>query len=111
MRRADVEALIRGTYLHDLAGQDRDPRAVYLDLVVVAHLASRGRTAVGKIAARDLGFRRHQALVEIPVPLVMAVTEMAILSERTRAQAEEDGSEQVSHANLLSMDRIVRIGA
>jgi hypothetical protein len=109
-----VEALVRGTHLHDFARQDRGPLAVDLDLIVIAHLATRGRTAVGKIAARDLGFRRHQALVEIPVPLVMTVTEVAILGilgERARTQVEEDGSEQVSHANLLSMDRIVRMRA
>ena len=40
VRRADVEALVRGTHLHDLAGQDRGPLAVDFDLIVVAHLAA-----------------------------------------------------------------------
>lgn len=40
VRRADMEALVRGAYLHHLAGQDGDPGAVDLDLVVVAHLAA-----------------------------------------------------------------------
>jgi len=111
MRCTDVEALIRGAGLHDLVGQHRNPGTIDLDLIVVAYLAARGRTAVRKIAARDLGFWRYQFLVEITVPVVMAVTEVALLGERARAQAEEDGSEQVSHANLLSMDRIVRIRA
>src|SRR5215831_14084632 len=105
-RRADMEALVRRRRLHDLVRQNLDPVAVDLDLVVIAHLASRCRTAVGEIAARDLGLRRHQLLVEIPVPLVMAVAEVAVLSQCVRgqedAERQEDGSEQASHhANPL----------
>src|SRR5262249_55076691 len=105
---ADMEALIRGARLNHLAGQDSDPGAIDLDLIVVAHHAARGRTAVSKIAARDLGLWRYQLLIEVGVPVVMAVTEVPLLGVRVRAQ--EDGSEQISHASLLSMDRIVQGG-
>ena len=40
VRRADVEALVRGTHLHDFARQDRGPLAVDFDLIVVAYLAA-----------------------------------------------------------------------
>src|SRR5262249_27354384 len=49
-RRADMEALVRRARLHDLVRQDRNPVAIDLDLVVIAHLTARGRAAVGKIA-------------------------------------------------------------
>ena len=51
VRRANVEALIRGACLHHLAGQDRNPGPIDLDLVVVIHRAARSRTAVSKVAA------------------------------------------------------------
>src|SRR6266545_2229767 len=100
-RSTDVVSQVRGALLHDLARGDRNPGAIDLDFVMVADRPARGRTAVREIAARYLSVGCHQVLVEVLMPLVMVVADIAFLRRCScRENEEEDDCEQIPHANL-----------
>jgi hypothetical protein len=93
LRSTDVRPEVGRSDILNGILRHRHPDAIDHDLIVIPGVTNGGRAAIGEIAAARLGFLVDQPFVEILMPLIVSVTEMALLG-LDRICEDREGKEQ-----------------